>query len=217
MPVLLSLSQLDAEEGADPIATWDQDRTPLLIDYAWKWFNYHATQRLTAFNYFLIIVAILANGYLICVDKHLYALQVGLGLIGSIISIAFLAIDARNTQLVDDGRNALRKLERSMAMATGIHRADYQPDRQRTAFGELLLGKSLSRYCGKVPLAGRVMRLNMPTSHTIWLRRIERIVMLLFVFVMLSGAWQIAKNRRLIGVGHQAAPVHVHNTTVILP
>jgi len=30
-----------------------------LLDYAWKWFEYHAKQRISMFNYFLIVSGIL--------------------------------------------------------------------------------------------------------------------------------------------------------------
>lgn len=39
----------------------------LRIDYAWKWFDLHAKQRMTLFNYFLIIAGILANGMLLSI------------------------------------------------------------------------------------------------------------------------------------------------------
>jgi hypothetical protein len=39
----------------------------LRLDYAWKWFDLHAKQRMTLFNYFLIIAGIFANAIIISV------------------------------------------------------------------------------------------------------------------------------------------------------
>ena len=33
-------------------------------NYAWNWFEYHAGQRLTSFNYFLILIGVVVVGYL---------------------------------------------------------------------------------------------------------------------------------------------------------
>src|SRR5262245_11862963 len=112
-------------DASDPITKYDPQNTPVLLTYAWNWFNYHANQRLTAFHYFLIIVGFLVAGYIPCFEKNFYGLQVVLGFVGFLISIAFLALDARNEQLVNDGRDALRKLEQALSMGRGINLADY--------------------------------------------------------------------------------------------
>jgi hypothetical protein len=43
----------------------DDDLQKLRADYAWKWFDLHAKQRMTLFNYFLIIAGIFANAILL--------------------------------------------------------------------------------------------------------------------------------------------------------
>lgn len=43
----------------------ERELLKLRTDYAFKWFDLHAKQRMTLFNYFLIIAGILANGLLL--------------------------------------------------------------------------------------------------------------------------------------------------------
>jgi hypothetical protein len=43
----------------------DDDIQKMRADYAWKWFDLHAKQRMTLFNYFLIIAGIFANAILL--------------------------------------------------------------------------------------------------------------------------------------------------------
>jgi hypothetical protein len=81
------------------------------LDYAWKWFEYHASQRLVAYNFLLVLMGALSLAYYTAFrDKDLYALVAGL--FGALVSCAFLNIDRRNEQLVERGRAALRELEK---------------------------------------------------------------------------------------------------------
>src|SRR5712672_1931206 len=158
MKKIPSLKELDAADGADPLHNWHPERTDTTLTYTWNWFAYHASQRLQAFNFFLLILAALATGYLTALDKDYGLLQIAIGVAGILISFAFLALDFRNEQLVTDGRHALRQLER--ALGTDIHRSDYRLNAGRP-LGELLFGMSLRRW----PIS---------IKHSDWLRRIER-------------------------------------------
>lgn len=183
MPESDDLKTLDEKDKSDPIVQFEKEKTPPTVTYAWNWFSYHAQQRLTAFHYFLIIVGFLIAGYITALEKNLYAMQAVLGLVGVLISIAFLALDVRNTQLVDDGRDALRKIEKALNMETGIHRADY--DRPKEALlRELLLDGWLQTS------SQRKIRI----SHGFWLRSIERVAVLLFLFfaAFLVGVWNFS-------------------------
>ncbi len=134
------LEERRKEDSSDPITKFDQEKTPAILTYAWNWFSYHANQRLTAFHYFLIIVGFLVAGYTTSLDKQLYTMQAAIGLVGVLISIAFLALDIRNEQLVDDGRDALRKLEQALEMEKGLHSADYlRPEEKEDLVKKLLL------------------------------------------------------------------------------
>ena len=154
-----SLEDIDKCEVTDPAITFHHDKTALRLEYAWKWFSYHAQQRLTAFHYFLIIVALLTTGYVAALDKELESIQIIICILGVLISIAFWALDIRNEELVNDGRAALRKLERAIDL--DIHRADYSRD-----------GVKWSWFKADPPW-GKDEETRTLNKHGLWLRIIE--------------------------------------------
>jgi len=85
------------------------------IKYTWKWFEYHADQRMRAFYYFLLIVGALSYGYVYCLscpnkNQSILNLAPKIAILVAMISIVFLFIELRNLHLVNIGRNKLAKL-----------------------------------------------------------------------------------------------------------
>lgn len=80
--------------------------------YAWDWFEYHAGQRTTMFNYGIATVAILAAGYGSAIEKQPLVACI-IGAIGALISLSFVLVDGRNKFLVDRGEDVLRAIEQS--------------------------------------------------------------------------------------------------------
>lgn len=135
--------------------------------YAWNWFSYHAGQRLTAFNFFLVILGAVLVGYVQAITNDLQALGVVLGLFGLLVSLAFWAIDVRNAELVACGRAALDKLEGSLSINI---RAD---DHERARLGEVIQGPLETRVYKWLTSdqSSRQPRLRLYT-HTFWLRNV---------------------------------------------
>jgi hypothetical protein len=81
------------------------------LEVVWNWFEFHADQRLRAFYYFLIIIGALSLGYIQCIQgcDQLKVLSPFIGLLGLLVSYAFLHLEIRNVELVNIGREALRK------------------------------------------------------------------------------------------------------------
>lgn len=77
------------------------------IKYAWKWFEFHADQRLRAFYYYLLIIGALAFGYLTAKQDCSQEIIPLLCSFGFVVSIAFLCIEIRNVELVNIGRFVL--------------------------------------------------------------------------------------------------------------
>ena len=172
----------------DPSLKWDEKRTPPTLTYAWAWFSYHANQRLTAFHYFLIIVGILATGYATSLEKDLYLMQVILGLVGIIISLAFLALDVRNTRLVDDGREALWDLEGALRMEKGIYRKDDDSNHvlreKKAPLSDFIPWETIS----KTKEGNKRFNKKLSISHSFWLRTIHWTALVLFFFATIIGA-----------------------------
>lgn len=84
-------------------------------EHAWKWFHYHAGQRMVAFNFFLVLMGALSVGY---IQAWVYGLCIHAGsiaIVGVLVSLLFILLDIRNEQLVDVGRAALKSIEEHSA------------------------------------------------------------------------------------------------------
>lgn len=79
---------------------------------AWNWFEYHARQRMTMFNNFLIITGILINAYALGVKDGFYGMAALVALLGFLQALCFFMIDVRSRHLIRYGEDVLEKLER---------------------------------------------------------------------------------------------------------
>ncbi len=82
------------------------------LETTWKWFEFHANQRFSAFYYFLIIIGALSFGYIQSIGggEQLQVLAPFLSFLGVLVSFAFYFLEIRNVELVNIGRQALRRL-----------------------------------------------------------------------------------------------------------
>jgi phosphoglycolate phosphatase-like HAD superfamily hydrolase len=84
------------------------------FDYAWKWFNYHADQRIKMFNYMLVGLGLFATAIVGTLDKHLPIwVPIALCFLAGIIALIFSRIDVRNQYLLQLSEEVLTELERS--------------------------------------------------------------------------------------------------------
>jgi hypothetical protein len=81
--------------------------------YAWDWFEYHAGQRTSMFNYGIAAAAILAAAYGSAFEKDAMV-SCAIGLVGVLVCFSFLRLDARNKYLVDRGETMLRSVEATL-------------------------------------------------------------------------------------------------------
>ena len=119
--------------------------------YAWDWFEYHAGQRTSMFNYGLAAAAILAAGYGSSIDKD-PMVSFAIGVVGIIVSLSFVAVDGRNKFLVNHGEEMLRAVESSLipqvavgstefAKPSGILTKIFRADEHEGLFRSLRKGK----------------------------------------------------------------------------
>jgi hypothetical protein len=83
--------------------------------HAWEYFQFHAQQRLTTFNFFLVFSTLLLGGLLTTFQDRYGSpvLGVGVGVLLVLISFVFWRLDRRNRQLIKNAEDALREEERS--------------------------------------------------------------------------------------------------------
>jgi len=85
----------------------------LQFDYAWKWFAYHADQRVKMFNYMLLVIGILTNAVVGALEKKYPAgISIGLCVVGAFLAFIFARFDRRNRDLVWLGEDVLVEIER---------------------------------------------------------------------------------------------------------
>lgn len=84
------------------------------LEFSWKWFEMHASQRMSLFNFFLIITGILANAYAMAISNKINVLALAVCIIGFVQSIGFITFDIRSRQLTEYGEDIMEKLERDV-------------------------------------------------------------------------------------------------------
>jgi hypothetical protein len=81
------------------------------LDYAWKWFSFHADQRTKMFNFMLVGLGLFAGALVTALDKQLYPLAALMGVAGFALAVGFYFIDRRNKQLYEAALDVLFDLE----------------------------------------------------------------------------------------------------------
>lgn len=97
------------------------DAEQAAMSHAWDYFAFHAQQRQTVFNYFLILVAASIAAYAGTLGKSEAAyFHLMIGFLISISSLLFWRLDKRNARLVKLAEDPLKKLEFRLANKTNI-------------------------------------------------------------------------------------------------
>jgi hypothetical protein len=90
----------------------DIEMLKIRFGFAWNWFELHAKQRMSLFNFFLLITGILVNAYVIAVIQKIGVLPLVICIVGFIQSIGFIIFDVRSRKLTKYGEDVMEKLER---------------------------------------------------------------------------------------------------------
>ncbi len=160
------------------------------FDYAWKYFNFHATQRTSMFNFFIVFSAFFIGACVTLFKGGQYALGGILSFFGVAISLLFIFLERRNEELVHIAEDILHELEKEVTF-TEFTRNVVCPNRRKWWGGRLKDKRD-------VPL-GIFMRQdhedNDPkikkseNSHGRWLPWIEALIGLIYVLFFLYCVW----------------------------
>ena len=96
------------------------------IELAWNWFEFHAKQRTSFYNYFLIITGILLNGYFISFQHNLFSFSIAVAVFGMINTFCFWSIDIRNRRLTSYAENIIEAIETEV-LFRGLNNAKGSP------------------------------------------------------------------------------------------
>jgi len=86
----------------------------VLLKYAWDYFHFHASQRLTTFNFYLVICGLIIAAYAAALrDSQDTSVALLLGFVLSLMSFVFWKLDRRNRQMIWNAEQALKEIEDS--------------------------------------------------------------------------------------------------------
>jgi hypothetical protein len=77
-------------------------------DLAWKWFDFHASQRLTMIRFYITVGGALGGGVGYLYVNRQFVLSALLSLFGTISALCFARLDRRVADLIKIGENALK-------------------------------------------------------------------------------------------------------------
>ncbi|MCC6909693.1 MAG: hypothetical protein IT430_17290 [Phycisphaerales bacterium] len=132
--------------------------TAMRLDYAWKYFDSAAQKRMQYINYFVILVGILANAYVLAAKDGEFAIALAVCLFGVACAITFMMLDHRMLVFVERANMVLESLEREVIFPDGATRvtrsgptteqlglARIEPDMRSTATAWQNISYSLSK------------------------------------------------------------------------
>ena len=109
---------MNTDEPTQPSA---QALTTDAPDHAWRYFQLHAQQRMSMFNYFILVLGLLIAGLVQALrEPGFFGLfGIALGMCLFFAAMIFLQLDRRTKRLIDHAEAAMRALEPELFDARG--------------------------------------------------------------------------------------------------
>jgi hypothetical protein len=92
-----------------------------VLAYGFKWFEYHANQRISTFNFYLVVYSGMATAYSFLLKEKILAGSILLGLLMILVSILSWQLDIRNRQLIDIGEDIVTRSWASAGLDEGLN------------------------------------------------------------------------------------------------
>lgn len=200
-------------EAAVPVSCTELEQKWMLfekrMDYGWNFFDFHAKQRMTCFNFFLIFVGFVLNAYATFFKDRNFLLAGGMAFTAAGLSLLFIFLDRRNEELVYIAEDVLESLETDVLFSTFGHAVS---PRHRNFWG--IERKTSEKTTAAIFLRERreetpvtaggaggdgpkEYRYKSPYKHGRWLPRFQGAIMILFVAMTLAAifhAWIVPKD-----------------------
>ena len=92
----------------------------LMLEHTWRYFELHANQRVSVFNFFVVMTGALAAGIAASLQgsPKLAAIGVVLGILLSLVSFVFWKLDQRVSFLIKHAEDALAEIESTLPEKT---------------------------------------------------------------------------------------------------
>jgi hypothetical protein len=114
--------------------TEDKTAEETALEYGFKWFEFHAQQRITSFNFYLVIYSGLAAAVSFSLKEKLQlgSILISLMMIG--VSILFWQLDVRNRQLIKIGESILSDSWQRNGLSEGLNPVALSDAKQAEGF-----------------------------------------------------------------------------------
>jgi hypothetical protein len=91
-----------------------------MLDHAWRYFELHANQRMSLFNFFLVLSSFVAAGLGASLQLRgtLELMGVGLGVTLTTVSFTFWKLDQRTSFLIKHAERAVAEIESGFSLST---------------------------------------------------------------------------------------------------
>jgi hypothetical protein len=91
----------------------EQHVSDTVLTHAWRYFELHANQRMSIFNFFLVLSGVISTGLAASIQGSAYLGCVGvfLGILLTLVSFVFWKLDQRVSFLIKHAENALSEIE----------------------------------------------------------------------------------------------------------
>ncbi|MDD5634876.1 MAG: hypothetical protein PHW46_06340 [Candidatus Omnitrophica bacterium] len=166
-----------------PVAENKPDKLlSLRFEYAWRYFNFHASQRTTMFNFFLVFSGFFIGAYV----KSLPAngtpgiLTLMLPIVGILITTMFIFLDRRNEELVHIAEDVLKKLEEDL-----FRDYEFKPEVKRRYLWGTMKSYPENNASIKVTILNRKIIDTSKNRHGTWLPCIELLLIIVYFFLLL--------------------------------
>ena len=90
------------------------------LNHAWKWFEYHAKQRLTMIRFYILVIGALGAGIGYLYENDFYEFSALISVFGIVSSFSFIRLDQRISDLIKIGEDALETEQSKLASETGF-------------------------------------------------------------------------------------------------
>lgn len=149
-------------------------------NYSWDSFEFHAKQRISMFNFFIIFAGISANAIATLLRTDRYIMAGSLAIAGSVISCIFIFLDRRNEELVHNAEDNLRELEKDVIFIKYIREIEWP--KRKTYIGKM--EKRLERRQLGIHLredADKDSEVPSRYEHGIWIPKLEFFIAALYL------------------------------------
>ncbi|MGF9763693.1 hypothetical protein AAII07_52115 [Microvirga sp. 0TCS3.31] len=92
-----------------------------MLEYGFRWFEYHAQQRITTFNMFLVIYSGLAAAASYALKEKIHPGSIVLSIMMIALSVLFWQLDVRNRQLIEIGEKLVSNNWKGSGLDDGLN------------------------------------------------------------------------------------------------